>query len=95
MDSSAGAIMACGLIEIAKAVADNEKSIYLNGSIEILKALDHECGIWDLSSHALLKNGTSQYLPSNGPWQVENGSLIYGDYYFLEAIIKLRKSYSS
>ncbi len=90
LDSSAGAITACGLIEIAKGVTDAEKSLYLNAAINILKGLDDKCTAWDKNEEALLINGTSQYHISCYKSEVENGALIYGDYYFVEAVNKLK-----
>jgi len=91
VDSSAGAITACGLIEIAKSVPETEKAFYLGGALRILKALDLNCAVWDLRDEALLSQGTSQFhLDPKGRWEVSNGSLIYGDFYFVEAVCKLR-----
>lgn len=85
-DSSAGAIAACGMIELSKAVGEHEKALYLNGAINILKALDEKCGAWNEDDEAILKFGTSAYHDKPG----HHMSLIYGDYYFMEAIDKLR-----
>ena len=91
LDSSAAAITACGLIEIAKSVDEAEKGLYLSSAMHILKTLDEKCAIWDMSDEALLTNGTSQFHLNSGIWEVENSALIYGDYYFVEAVCKLRK----
>lgn len=91
LDSSAGAITACGLIEIAKAVPEAEKAFYLKSAINILKALDEKCTIWDSSEEALLVNGTSQFHLNSNRQEVANGALIYGDFYFVEAICKLKE----
>ncbi|GLX66960.1 glycoside hydrolase family 88 protein [Paenibacillus glycanilyticus] len=89
-DSSAGAIAACGLIEIAKAVPEAEQSLYLQAALAILKALAEKCAVWDLSDECLLTNGTSAFHRGNHRADVDNGALIYGDYYFVEAFAKLR-----
>lgn len=89
LDSSAAAITACGLIEIAKAVPEEEKGLYMEAAINILKALDEKCTAWDKNEEALLINGTSQYHLSTYKSEAENGALIYGDYYFVEAVSKL------
>ncbi|CAM4478478.1 unsaturated chondroitin disaccharide hydrolase [Paenibacillus endophyticus] len=92
LDSSAGAIMACGLIEMAKAVPGVEKELYMQSALLMLKALDEKCAVWDDSDACILTNGTSAYF--DGDFQrasVQNGALIYGDYYFVEAIRKLKK----
>ena len=91
LDSSAGAITACGLIEIAKAVPEAEKDLYLKAAINILKALDEKCAVWDNSDEAILTNGTSQFHLGTCRNEVENGALIYGDFYYVEAICKLKE----
>ncbi|TFE28625.1 glycoside hydrolase family 88 protein [Cohnella luojiensis] len=91
LDSSAGAIAACGLIEIAKAAPDAEQALYLRSAFLILKALEERCAVWDDSDECILTNGTTAFHPSDYKRAVvENGALIYGDYYFVEAICKLK-----
>ena len=84
-DATAGAIAACGLIEIAKAVSEYEADLYMNAAVNILKALDEKCGCWNVDDEALLKMGMLDYHGNYG--QVP---IIYGDYFFLEAIQKIR-----
>ena len=92
LDSSAGAITACGLIELAKVVPKAEKALYLKSAINILKALDEKCSIWDGSDEAILTNATSAFhTTSDDKASVKNGALIYGDFYFIEAICKLKE----
>lgn len=91
LDSSAGVITACGLLEIAKAVPGAEKELYIKSALSILKALDEKCTTWNESNEEILTNGTSQFHLSTGKMEVGNGSLIYGDYYFVEAICKLKE----
>ena len=91
LDSSAGAITACGLIEIAKAVPAAEQELYLKAALNILKALDAKCAVWNGNDEALLTNGTSAFHFNGGRWEVNNSALIYGDYYFVEAICKLKE----
>lgn len=84
-DSTAGAITACGLIEIAKYVPEHEKSLYLTGAISLLKAMEKQWCDWSDTSDSILQNGTVRY-------GMEPMPIIYGDYYFAEAILKLRGS---
>ena len=85
-DSAAGAIAASGLIEISKHVGENEKDLYLNGAVKILKALDERCGVWDDSCECMIKGGAGAYHDSAS----HDMALIYADFYFTEAITKLR-----
>lgn len=85
-DTTAGAIAACGLIEIANNVKEHEKKTYLNAAINILKAMEEKYCNWTKDEQAILTMGTTAYHNLNG----RNIPIIYGDYYFIEAILKLR-----
>lgn len=84
LDTSAGAIAACGLIEIANCVPEYEKELYLNSAIELLKALEKEHCSFEQDTEYILKNGTGSYTKDR------HVALVYGDYYFIEAIYKLK-----
>ena len=85
-DSTAGAIAACGMIEIAKHCPEHEKRLYITAAMNILKAMDEKFCNWDDNCDAFLMEGKELY---HGGY---NRSIIYGDYFFAEAILKLRGS---
>lgn len=92
LDSSAGAIAMCGLLEIAKAVPEAEKGIYIRAAVDILKALNENCANWSHSSEAILTYGTASFHRDGDKRSVVvNNALIYGDYYFVEAVCKLKE----
>lgn len=82
-DSTAAAIAACGLIEIARAVPEKEKRLYLNAAIKLLKTLEETRCIWGKESDGIIKNGSEAY------HSLKHLNIIYGDYFFMEAIFKL------
>lgn len=84
-DSTAAAIAACGLIEISKAVGPHEKALYLNAAIKLLKVLDEARADWTESCDCILVNGSASYHAKE-----HHQSIIYGDYFFIEAIFKLK-----
>lgn len=84
-DSTAAAIAACGLIEISKNVGEYEKDLYLNVALKLLKTLDEKRCNWTKDCDCILENGTEAY-HSKG----HHINIIYGDYYFMEAIFKLK-----
>lgn len=89
-DSTAGACAACGLIEIANNVPEHEKKIYMSAAIKILKAMEQEFCNWSDNEDSILQMGTVLYHGSE--WNAVHKPIIYGDYYFVEAIYKLREN---
>ena len=85
-DSSAGACAACGLIEIAKAVPELEKPIYLRAALNMLKAMNERFCDWNFDTDFILGFGTELY----GIESKRHMPIIYGDYFFVEAIYKLK-----
>ncbi len=91
-DSTAGVCTACGLLEIAKCVSEEERGYYAEAAINILKACDEHFCNYDESEDALVMMGSERY-PHN---ETEKNGLhipiIYGDFFFVEALTKLRGS---
>lgn len=86
-DTSAGACAACGLLELAKCVPDGEASLYEEAAIRIIRSLDKNYGAWEREDEeGLILSGTSNF---PGGAHVDT-PLIYGDYFFVEAVARLR-----
>jgi len=85
-DTSAGACAASGLMLLSTLVSDNEKDIYERPAHKILKALYENHGAWNEDEEALLKNGCVRYHSKDEA----NVPLIYGDYFFVEALAQAK-----
>ncbi|RAU93296.1 glycoside hydrolase family 88 protein [Paenibacillus sp. YN15] len=85
-DSSASAIAATGLLDLAALTAGGASDRYRNGAMAILQSLSSAAYAGGDGEEALLLHGTGN-LPGN---QNIDKPLIYGDYYYLEALSKLR-----
>ena len=84
-DSTAAAITASGLIELSMAVGDEALSDkYLDTAIKLLKTLDEKRISWGDDADNLLNKCAVDYHGDG-----HNMSIIYGDYYFIEAMMKL------
>ena len=83
-DASAGAIAACGLIEIAKLVPEYEVELYENAIMSLLRGLDKDCN-YNENELNLLSTSSSRYHTEIG----HHTPFIYGDYYLVEALMKL------
>lgn len=86
-DSTAGACTACGLLEIARLVPEHEKKLYLNAAMNLLKAMEKNFCNWTEEEQSILQMGTEAYFCRP---QGKHAAIIYGDYYFIEAIYKLK-----
>ena len=83
-DSTAAAIAACGLLEIAKCVEGREQKIYHDAAISLLYTLDTKRCDWDVNRDSIVQKCTAAFHDKKHEFPI-----IYGDYYFIEAIWKL------
>jgi unsaturated chondroitin disaccharide hydrolase len=81
LDSSAGAIAACGLLRLAQLMGNDG---YRQKAETLVKTLSVECLEAEPNRQGLLKYG-AQHVPEG----IANDYLIYGDYFFLEALLTL------
>ncbi len=88
-DSTASACAASGLIEIASLVGEYEKDMYLDAAINLLKACDEHFCNYDENIDHLVAYGTGRY-PHPEYRREVHCPIIYGDYYYIEALFKLR-----
>lgn len=89
-DSTAGMIAACGFIELAKRLPENEGGMYMNAAINILRAIEKNFVNWDENSDEIVGKCSARY-PVDGDTKKAGVhiSIIYGDYFFAEALLKL------
>ncbi len=83
-DSTAGAIAACGLIELAKFSEGKEQEKYLSAAINILQTMEKNWCDWSETEDSILQMGSLMYE------REQHMPIIYGDYFFAEAILKLK-----
>ena len=82
-DSTAGAVAACGMIEIAR-LTDDDK--YLEAAIKILQAMDANWCDWREDHDGVLGMGSVAY------GRQEHVHMVYGDFFLAEALLKLRQN---
>ena len=84
-DSSAGAILACGLLDLAKVTGQDR---YRDRALAILDGLVRTClTTQSTRAEAIMARGTRNR-PSEDGVEI---SLPYGDYYLIEAILRVLK----
>ncbi|WP_257666302.1 glycoside hydrolase family 88 protein [Parapedobacter tibetensis] len=86
-DASAAAIVASALLELCTFVDQPEKAVYRETAIAMLKSLSTHYHAGSVGKTALL-----QHVTGHKPNGTEiNTSINYGDYYYLEALFRLKK----
>lgn len=88
IDSTASGLAACGLIEIARVVPEYEKKMYITAAINILKAAEKHCVCYDENEDALVLRGSQSYHKKSE----REVPIVYGDFFFVEAMLKLKGS---
>lgn len=88
-DTSAASIAACGLLEIALYCDGSEAQLYRDGAENILKALDKKYADYNSDHDGIIIGATTAYHEDDG----QNINLNYGDYYYIEALLRLIDDY--
>ncbi len=89
-DSTAGLCAACGMLEIAKYVSEEEGRIYTEEAINILRACDKAFCDYNENTDALVLMGTERYPHREQDFKGVHIPIIYGDFFFVEALLKLK-----
>lgn len=87
-DTTAAVCTACGLIEIAKAT-EGEK--YMDAAIKTLKAIEKYCDYTE-TEDSILQMGSERYPFDDYGFRGLHIPIIYGDFFLVEAILKLKGS---
>ena len=84
-DSTAAAIAACGLLELAKQTDGAEREEYAGAALKLLKVLDEKRCDYSDSQDCFLTHCSGAY---HNP--MHHISFVYADYFYLEALFKLK-----
>lgn len=88
-DSTAGVCAASGMLEIAKCVGGEDGRRYTQEAIHILKAIDEKCCNYEENEDALVLMGSERYPRTEKEKSGVHIPIIYGDFFFVEAMFKL------
>lgn len=91
-DSTAGTIFACAFIELAKLLPENSSGMYMNAALKLLRAMEEKFSNWEDGIDYIIGYGSIRYPKSEGMKSLCHISIIYADYYFAQAILKLKGS---
>ncbi len=83
-DASAGLVAACGLIELSRVLPEYEKSMYFNAACRLIKAIVDKFADWSDETDAIITHCSEAYEKQ------QHLTLVYADFYLVEAINKLK-----
>lgn len=89
-DSTAGVCAACGMLELSKYVGESEAAAYTEAAINILKATDKYFADYSDEQDALVLMGSERYPRNEAEMKCVHIPIIYGDFFYVEAITKLK-----
>ena len=91
-DSTAAMCAVCGILELAKWVPQPDGERYTQEAIAILKAcMEKYCDFGD-DEDAIVLMGSERYPHKESDFRGLHIPIIYGDFFFVEAMLKLKKS---
>jgi unsaturated chondroitin disaccharide hydrolase len=86
-DASAASIVASGLLELSTYLPQQKSAFYRNAALRMLKSLSSKEYQSGRQNHSFLLHSTG-----NKPAGYEiDASIIYADYYYIEALTRLKK----
>lgn len=85
LDTSAGLCAACGLMEIAGHVGEEEKGMYLKHAEKIVKNTAEKYCCWDINRDSIVQQCKVDYHSTKD----KQTDLIYADFFLTEAVLRL------
>lgn len=85
LDTTAAVCAACGLLEISEFVGEHEKPLYVKAAVRLLRKIDEKYCRWDPEVDSIVSHGSGRYHRESD----REVPIIYGDYFFLEGILRL------
>lgn len=87
MDASASLCAADGMLELSLLLPEAEAAMYRDAAYRLLRRVDETCGAWDDPK----EEGLMRFSTANFPRRTHvNVPIIYADFFFAEAVCKLR-----
>ena len=88
-DSTAGVCAACGFLELGRILPENEGGIYTDAAIKILRAITEKFANFDTETDDMINGGSVAYPTAELPNRKTHISIIYGDFFYTEALLKI------
>ena len=87
-DTTAGVCAACGLLELGKLLPENEGGMYTSAAVKLLRAITERFVNFDPERDDMVLGGSIAYPTAERPRKTHI-SIIYGDFFYTEALLKI------
>lgn len=84
-DSGAGAVIACGLLELATHLPEFERPLYQDTAVKLLRVCEERFADYNPDTDGVLGGGATMYHDE----RLANAAIIYNDYFYTEAVLRL------
>lgn len=88
-DTTAGACAACGLLELGRILPEYEGGMYTSAAIKILRAITEKFCNFNPETDDMVNGGSLYYPLKEGQILKTHISVIYGDFFYTEALLKI------
>ncbi len=82
LDNAGGAVIASGLLQLAKCLPACQQGLYVSAACKMLVAMEKHCADWTEDQPAILTDCAGSYHEG----ELHHMAMNYADYYFIEAI---------
>ena len=77
------------MIELAKILPENEGGMYTLAAIKMIRAITEKFANFDPATDDMIGGGSTAYPFPGNPWRRTHISIIYADYFYTEALLKI------
>ena len=88
-DTTAGVCAACGLLELGKLLPENEGGMYTSAAVKLLRTITEKFVNFDPERDDMVLGGSVAYPTAERPNRRTHISIIYGDFFYTEALLKI------
>lgn len=88
-DTTAGVCAACGLLELGRLLPENEGGMYANAALKLLRTVTERYCNFDPETDDMVNYGSILYPTDSSKVNTVHISIIYGDFFYTEALLKL------
>ena len=77
------------MLELGRLLPENEGGIYTSAAVKMLRAITDKFANFDTERDDMILGGSIAYPMESDPYRRAHISIIYGDFFYTEALLKI------